>query len=166
MIKPWTVLVSENIAAGFVCLSLLIIVTACTCGSLGTGEQPGAGSPTNASRSDPPESAPASPAVSAKKAYHISGNIDEALQEGDVCDTSVKFEVPGTLKFEFTPETPAKGQYTYSGPFNATGSGPYEIRDDGSMFLDGTGCIMGKCATYSHEWKAKPVDPAQCKPGK
>lgn len=99
----------------------------------------------------------------AKKAFRISGNIDDARQEGDVCDTSVKFKVPGTLQFEFTPKTPTTGEYTYSGPLNATGGGPYEIRDDGTMFLDGTGCIMGKCATYSHEWKAEPIDPAACK---
>lgn len=102
----------------------------------------------------------------AKKAYRISGNIDEALQEGNVCDTSVKFTVPGTLKFEFSPESPTKGTYTYSGPFNASGSGPYEIKADGSMIVDGTGCIMGKCATYSHKWKAEPIDPATCKEGK
>lgn len=90
--------------------------------------------------------------------------IDEAMQEGDVCDTSVKFKVPGTLEFEFTPSSPTKGTYTYSGPFNASGSGPYEIRDDGTMLVDGTGCIMGKCATYSHNWKAEPIDPATCKP--
>ena len=101
-----------------------------------------------------------------KHAYRISGNIDEAKQEGNVCDTSVKFEVPGTLKFEFTPESPTKGKYTYSGPFNATGSGPYEIHEDGTMLVDGTGCIMGKCATYSHTWKAKPIDAAGCVPGK
>jgi hypothetical protein len=99
-------------------------------------------------------------------AYRISGNIDEAKQEGNVCDTSVKFEVPGTLKFEFTPESPTKGKYTYSGPFNATGSGPYEIHDDGTMVVDGTGCIMGKCATYSHKWQAKPIDAATCVAGK
>lgn len=99
-------------------------------------------------------------------AYRISGTIDEASQEGNVCDTSVKFEVPGTLKFEFTPESPTKGKYTYSGPFNATGSGPYEIHDDGTMMVDGTGCIMGKCATYSHTWKAKPIDARTCVPGK
>lgn len=104
-----------------------------------------------------------SPPATAKKAYRIKGRIDDALQEGDVCDTTKAFTVPGTLKFEFTPKTPTKGEYTYSGPFNATGSGPYEIRDDGSMLVDGTGCIMGKCATYSHEWEAKPIDPAACK---
>src|SRR5262245_22365399 len=77
------------------------------------------------------------------KAYHISGNIDEAVQEDDVCDISQPFTVAGTLKFEFTPSTPTKGKYTYSGPFNATGSGPYEIFPDGKMLVSGVGCIMG-----------------------
>lgn len=100
------------------------------------------------------------------KSYRIKGNIDDALQEGDVCDITKPFTVEGTLKFEFTPKSPTSGEYTYSGPFNATGSGPYEIRPDGTMLVDGTGCIMGKCATYSHEWEAKPIDPATCKQGK
>lgn len=99
----------------------------------------------------------------AKTAFHIEGNIDEAHQAGDVCDTSVEFKIPGTLVFKFTPTDPMKGTYTYSGPFNASGSGPYEIRDDGTMLVDGSGCIMGKCATYSHKWKATKIDPATCK---
>jgi hypothetical protein len=105
------------------------------------------------------------PTTPAKNAYRIKGTIDDA-QEGDVCDTTKVFTVPGTLKFEFTPKTATTGEYTYSGPLNATGSGPYEIREDGSMLVDGTGCIMGKCATYSHEWDAKPIDPATCKESK
>jgi hypothetical protein len=31
---------------------------------------------------------------------------------------------------------------------------------------DGTGCILGKCAAYSREWQAEPIDPATCKDGK
>lgn len=108
----------------------------------------------------------ASPSSIPKNAYRIKGSIDDAIQEGSVCDTSKPFTVDGTLKFEFTPKSPTSGEYTYSGPFNATGSGPYEIRPDGSMLVDGTGCIMGKCATYSHEWQAEPIDPATCKDGK
>ena len=103
---------------------------------------------------------------SGKRAYRISGNIDEAFQEGNVCDTSVEFTVPGTLNFKFTPTSPTKGTYKYTGGFNAHGEGPYEIHDDGTMLVDGTGCIMGKCATYSHNWKAKPIDTAACKDGK
>ncbi|MFT3745633.1 MAG: hypothetical protein QM785_15265 [Pyrinomonadaceae bacterium] len=99
-----------------------------------------------------------------KKAYRISGNIDDAHQEGNVCDTSKEFTVPGTLKFKFTPESPTKGTYKYTGGFNARGEGPYEINDDGTMKVDGTGCIMGNnCATYSHKWKATPIDSATCK---
>lgn len=105
------------------------------------------------------------PAV-AKNAYRIRGTIDDALQEGDVCDVTKPFTVPGTLKFEFKPSSPTKGEYTYSGPFNATGGGPYEIRSDGTMLVDGTGCIMRKCATYSHEWQAQPIEPSTCKDGK
>jgi hypothetical protein len=101
-------------------------------------------------------------AAAASKAYHITGNIDDASQEGDVCDSSVPFKVPGTLKFEFTPSSASKGTYTYSGPFNATGSGPYEIFDNGKMLVSGTGCIMGKCADYSHDWKATPIDAKTC----
>src|SRR5687768_14154273 len=70
------------------------------------------------------------PTATAKKAYRISGTIDDASQEGNVCDSSVKFKVPGTLEFEFTPTDATKGNYTYSGPFNATGTGPYEINED------------------------------------
>lgn len=115
----------------------------------------------------PANSTPVSPTPAvARNAYRIRGSIDDALQEGNVCDTSKAFSVPGTLKFEFKPDSPTKGTYTYSGPFNATGSGPYEIRTDGTMLVDGTGCIMGKCATYSHEWQAQPIEPATCKDGK
>lgn len=109
-----------------------------------------------------PTPTPAPGASGLTKAYHISGNIDDAVQEGDVCDVSVPFTVPGTLKFEFTPTSASKGNYTYSGPFNATGSGPYEIYNNGKMLVSGVGCIMGKCADYSHDWKAKPIDPATC----
>lgn len=108
-----------------------------------------------------PTPAPA-PAADAGKAFHISGNIDDAVQEGDVCDVSAPFTVPGTLKFEFTPTSASKGTYTYSGPFNATGSGPYEIFNNGKMLVSGVGCIMGKCADYSHDWKATPIDAAAC----
>ena len=108
------------------------------------------------------KSTPSPAPVSAIKAYRISGNIDEAVQKGDVCDASLPFTVPGTLKFEFTPTSPTKGNYTYSGPFHATGSGPYEIFDNGKMLVSGTGCIMGKCATYSHDWTATPIDPKTC----
>jgi len=104
--------------------------------------------------------------TTSKRAFRIKGTIDDASQEGNVCDTSVEFTVPGTLEFKFVPTSALKGEYTYSGPFNATGSGPYEIKDDGTMIVDGTGCIMGRCATYSHKWKATPIDAATCKSGK
>ena len=126
----------------------------------------------NISGGDPKTAAPATPtptpignirSTTSTIAFHIEGNIDEAHQEGNVCDASVEFKVPGTLKFKFTPTDAMKGTYTYSGPFNASGSGPYEIHDDGTMLVDGTGCIMGKCATYSHKWKVTKIDPATCK---
>lgn len=154
----------NNKIQGGIALFVLIAAVACGC-------RPDAIANLSGSSPQPPapSSSPANPrevpAAAAKKAFRISGTIDDAIQEGDVCDTTKKFTVPGTLLFEFTPTSPTKGNYTYSGPFNATGSGPYEIRDDGTMLVDGTGCIMGKCATYSHEWKATPIDPKDCKPG-
>lgn len=155
----------KNITTGILAVLMLTLILGCGCrrdsllgnSADGTAPNPSPSAPSNAAHPPP---------ASAKKAYRITGNIDDALQEGNVCDTSKVFTVPGTLKFEFTPKTPTSGEYTYSGPFNATGSGPYEIRDDGTMLVDGTGCIMGKCATYSHEWKAKPIDPVNCKDGK
>lgn len=114
----------------------------------------------NANRNGP------GPGTVKKSAYRIKGTIDDATQEGNVCDSSVPFKIPGMLEFEFKPTSATKGEYTYSGPFNATGSGPYEIKDDGTMLVDGTGCIMGRCATYSHTWTATAIDPATCKPGK
>ncbi|MEO5859702.1 MAG: hypothetical protein ABIR33_12215 [Pyrinomonadaceae bacterium] len=155
----------KNIWTGVLSLLVLAFVLGCGCrpellgGNGANNATPAPPLPTN---STPVLSPPAAP----KKAYRIKGSIDDAVQEGDVCDASKPFTVPGTLEFEFTPKTSTTGQYTYSGPFNATGSGPYEIRPDGSMLVDGTGCIMGKCATYSHEWEAKPIDPATCKAGK
>ena len=74
---------------------------------------------------------------------------------------------PGTLKFEFTPSRATKGNYTYSGPFNAKGKGPYEIFASGKMLVSGIGCIMGgHCADYSHDWVAKPIDLQSCGKGK
>jgi hypothetical protein len=131
-------------------LIFLLIFTTVSCGSKMPPSQEQASKP----------SAKATPAPSLT--YHISGTIDDAVQEGDVCDVSLPFTVPGTLKFEFTPSSARKGTYTYSGPFNATGSGPYEIFDNGKMLVSGTGCIMGKCADYSHDWKVKPIGPQAC----
>lgn len=105
-------------------------------------------------------------ATTGGNAYRISGNLDEASQSGTVCDSSKPFTIGGTLQFQFTPTSPTTGTYTYRGPYSATGSGPYVINGDGTMKLDGTGCIMGgNCATYSHSWKAEPIDPATCKEG-
>lgn len=154
----------RNLVTGVFASTVLAFVLGCGCqpdslGGNSTAADGPASSPSNTNTA-------AAPPAAAKNAYRIKGTIDDALQEGDVCDTSRTFTVPGTLKFEFTPKTPTSGEYTYSGPFNATGSGPYEIRDDGTMLVDGTGCIMGRCATYSHTWEAKPIDPAACKVSK
>lgn len=105
------------------------------------------------------------PAAPAQNAFRIKGTIDDALQEGNLCDTTKEFTVPGTLEFKFTPKDARSGNYTYTGPFNAKGEGPYKIQDDGTMIVDGTGCIMGKCATYSHKLTAAPIDPAGCVSG-
>lgn len=102
-------------------------------------------------------------ATTGGNAYRISGSLDEASQSGTVCDSSQPFSIGGTLQFKFTPTSPTMGTYTYSGPYSAKGSGPYVINEDGTMKLDGTGCIMGGgCATYSHKWTAEPIDPSTC----
>lgn len=103
-------------------------------------------------------------ATTGGNAYSISGNIDEASMSGTTCDSSQPFTIGGTLQFKFTPTSATAGTYRYSGPYSATGSGPYVINSDGSMKLDGTGCIMGgNCKTYSHSWTATPIDPSTCK---
>ncbi len=154
----------KNFANGVLATVIITVVMAC---GWSTGENMGDMNSRQSNSASTPttNSAPGKTADTGKKAYRIEGNIDDAVQEGNVCDSSVEFTVPGTLDFKFTPTDAAKGSYTYSGPFNATGSGPYEIKDDGTMIVDGTGCIMGRCATYSHKWKAKPIDAAACKPG-
>ena len=93
------------------------------------------------------------------KSVYIYGDIDDAMQAGDVCDTSVPFTVPGTLTFKFTPTSETTGTYTYTGPYGAKGSGPYEIFGDGHMVVSGEGCIMGHCDSYSHNWRAKRIEP-------
>ena len=152
----------KTLKLGLLAAACLAVVISCRC------MKPAS----NVSGGDPKTTATATPTptpigdirgTSSKRAFHIEGDIDEAHQEGNVCDTSVEFKIPGTLEFKFTPTDAMKGTYTYSGPFNAHGSGPYEIHDDGTMLVDGTGCIMGKCATYSHNWKATKIDPATCK---
>lgn len=125
---------------------------------------PGTGRSANHNAAPSSESAP--PTLIAKNAFNIKGTIDDASQEGKVCDTSKAFTVPGTLDFKFKPTDARNGTYTYTGPFNAKGEGPYKINDDGTMKVDGTGCIMGKCATYSHNWKAEPIDTASCSDAK
>ena len=157
----------NNKGVTMTCKSLLLLIISLTLSSFAcsTKTPPDQEPATKASSKATPTPTPSLPlpaATSGAKAYHISGNIDDAVQEGDVCDVSVPFTVPGTLKFEFTPSGANKGKYTYSGPFNATGSGPYEIFEDGTMLVSGTGCIMGKCADYSHDWKAKAIDPKTC----
>ena len=103
-------------------------------------------------------------ATTGGNAYRISGTIDEASMSGTTCDSSQPFSIGGTLQFRFTPTSATTGTYTYSGPYSAQGSGPYVINDDGSMKLDGSGCIQGgSCATYSHVWRAEPIDPSACK---
>ncbi len=155
----------KNLWTGALSLLVLALVLGCGCrpdllgGNTANNTAP---EPLRSANTRPADPIPFAP----KNAYRIKGSIDDAVQEGNVCDTTKPFTVEGTLKFEFTPKTATTGEYTYSGPFNATGSGPYDIRPDGSMLVDGTGCIMGKCATYSHEWQAEPIDPATCKEGK
>jgi|GEM_PF-1744206 len=155
----------KNIAYGLLATAIVAVVMAC---GWRTSESINTAAPrlSNSAPAPAANGATVKTVDAAKKAYRIEGTIDDANQEGNVCDTSVKFTVSGTLEFEFTPTGPSKGNYTYSGPFNATGSGPYEISDDGTMIVDGTGCIMGRCAAYSHKWKATPIDAATCKPGK
>ena len=99
-----------------------------------------------------------------KIAYHISGNIDDAHMEGDVCDVKKPFTVPGVLTFSFTPVNEKMGTYTFTGPFDATGAGNYLIYENGTMLVTGTGCVMGNnCATYDHQWTATRLDPKNCK---
>jgi hypothetical protein len=154
----------KNIITGLISLVFLALVIGCGC-------RPDPTTANSVSNATPTPTSPAAnskrpePAKAAQNSYRIKGAIDDAVQEGDVCDTTKVFTVPGTLKFEFKPSSPTKGEYTYSGPFKATGSGPYEIKSDGTMLVDGTGCIMGKCATYSHEWQAQPIEPSTCKDG-
>jgi hypothetical protein len=103
-----------------------------------------------------------------KKAYFISGDIDEAHMQGYTCDSSKPFRIGGTLIFDFVPTGENMGTYTYTGPFNATGVGPYLIRNDGTMKISGYGCIDSffgqECAEYDHIWTAEPIDPEQCVP--
>lgn len=95
-------------------------------------------------------------------AYHISGTLDEASMDGVTCDASQPFTIGGTLQFSFTPASPTAGTYTYTGPYEANGKGPYVINADGTMLIEGTGCVMGGyCATYSHIWTAAPLNSCQ-----
>ena len=96
-------------------------------------------------------------------AYHISGNIDDAHMEGDVCDVRKPFTLPGMLTFSFTPTNEKMGAYTFSGPFDAKGAGSYLIYENGTMLIMGTGCVIGdNCATYDHNWTATRIDPKSC----
>lgn len=98
-----------------------------------------------------------------KVAYHISGNIDDAHVEGNVCDVRKPFTLAGILTFSFTPTNAKMGTYTFTGPFDATGVGTYLIYDNGTMLVTGTGCVMGgNCATYDHQWAATRLDPKNC----
>jgi hypothetical protein len=103
-----------------------------------------------------------------KKAYFISGNIDEAHMQGYTCDSSKPFRIGGTLTFDFVPTNEKMGTYAYTGPFNATGVGPYLINNDGTLKISGYGCIDSffgtQCADYDHDWTAEPIDPDQCVP--
>jgi hypothetical protein len=97
-----------------------------------------------------------------KVAYHIKGSIDEAEVEGDVCDARKPFTLSGMLTFSFTPTNGKMGAYSYSGPFDAVGAGPYLIYDNGTMLVSGYGCVMDQCATYDHTWTATRIDPENC----
>jgi hypothetical protein len=98
-----------------------------------------------------------------KIAYHISGNIDDAHMEGDVCNVRVPFTLSGMLDFSFTPTNEKMGTYTFTGPFSANGAGSYLIYENGTMLVTGTGCVMGdNCATYDHRWTATRIDPKNC----
>lgn len=156
----------KNFVNGFVAIIFVAAVMGCGYNSAENTNNtaPSGNNSTNRTPGHDPE--PNKPSAPAQNAFKIKGTIDDAVQEGNVCDTTKEFSIPGTLEFKFTPKDARSGEYTYSGPFNATGSGPYKINDDGTMKVDGTGCIMGKCATYSHNWTADPIDPATCKAGK
>ena len=97
-----------------------------------------------------------------KVAYHIKGSIDEAEVEGDVCDARKPFTLSGMLTFSFTPTNGKMGAYSYTGPFDAVGAGPYLIYDNGTMLVSGYGCVMDQCATYDHTWTATRIDPESC----
>ena len=97
-----------------------------------------------------------------KIAYHIKGSIDEAEVEGDVCDARKPFTLAGMLTFSFMPTSGKMGVYSYTGPFEATGAGPYLIYDNGTMLVSGYGCVMDQCATYDHTWTATRIDPESC----
>lgn len=152
----------KNLMSGMAAATIFLMIVGC--GMTNTDNSNNASTPVNGT-SNTNAVAPAkeaAPTATAHNAFEISGTIDDAVQKGKVCDTSKAFTVPGTLEFKFTPSDARSGNYTYTGPFNAKGEGPCKINEDGTMKVDGTGCILGKCATYSHNWKAKPIDPTNC----
>ena len=97
------------------------------------------------------------------RAYSISGTLDEASMSGVTCDSSKPFTIGGTLTFNFVPSSPTSGTFSYSGPYDANGSGPYTIGENGGMTISGVGCVMtGACASFTRSWNATPIDPASC----
>lgn len=97
------------------------------------------------------------------RAYLISGTLDEASMSGMTCDSSKPFTNGGTLTFNFVPSSPTSGTFSYTGPFEANGSGPYTIGENGGMTISGVGCVVtGACASFTRSWTATPIDPATC----
>lgn len=97
------------------------------------------------------------------RAYSISGTLGEASQSGVTCDSSQPFFVGGTLAMNFVPNSPLSGTFSYTGPFEANGSGTYVFGENGGLRLNGYGCVVtGKCASFSNQLSATPIDPENC----
>src|SRR4051794_11873322 len=107
----------KNLRLGLLAGACLVAAISCKCGSPTSnvaGSDPktsgisandrtassgvSGGDPTSAASPTPtptPIGDIGSTTTTAKRAFHIEGNIDEAHESGDVCDTSVPFNIHG-----------------------------------------------------------------------
>jgi hypothetical protein len=99
-------------------------------------------------------------------AYRIVGGLDDWQTNSEVCDIMKPFQLTGG-GFTMQLSGGLSGTYTYTGPFNAQGSGTYTISlpdglgKPGTMTGGGAGSAAGFTNTGTENYTLTPITPCK-----